>query len=137
MARDSSSGHLIQDNPSQFVEEVTKFLAAEGEYDRRDQKRVLDQQCNLYALDLCVAETYGLKAQHSIRGQLQKMGYGEELEKLGKNSLSLEKFVKRATHELNDRSTAFTLFSVELMRNSHSMAAHQTKGRGGAQKANP
>ncbi|KAL1727638.1 hypothetical protein EV714DRAFT_286358 [Schizophyllum commune] len=87
-----------------FVEEVTKFMAAEAEYDRRDQKRVLDQQCNLYALDLCVAETYGLKAQHSIHGQLQKMGYGEELEKLGKNSLSLEKFLKRATHELNDRT---------------------------------
>ncbi|KAL1686043.1 hypothetical protein GGG16DRAFT_128977 [Schizophyllum commune] len=87
-----------------FVEKVTKFLAAEAEYDRRNQKRVLDQQCNLYALDLCVAETYELKAQHSIRGQLQKMGYGEELEKLGKNSLSLEKFVKRATHELNDRT---------------------------------
>ncbi|KAL1716102.1 hypothetical protein EV715DRAFT_275301 [Schizophyllum commune] len=79
-----------------FVEKVTKFQAAEAEYDRRDQKRVLDQQCNLYALDLCVAET--------IRGQLQKMGYGEELEKLGKNSLSLEKFLKRATHELNDRT---------------------------------
>ncbi|KAL1700106.1 hypothetical protein EV121DRAFT_283605 [Schizophyllum commune] len=87
-----------------FVEEVTKFLAAEAEYDRRGRKRVLDQQCNLYALDLCVAETYGLKAQHSIRDQLQKMGYGEELEKLGKNSLSLEKFVKRATHELNDQT---------------------------------